>query len=489
MGRGISQVCASAGCTVLLFDANEVAASRAIEAIRAELSQLVGKGKLPQAEADGVLARVAIAERLEDLCTCDVIVEAIIEELDVKQKLMRDLEGIVNNDCLLATNTSSLSVTAIAAVCSAPGRVVGWHFFNPVPRMKVVEVIRTPITQPEAVEALVALSTKIGHRPVVTSDSPGFVVNHAGRAFVTEGLKLLAERAADHPVLDAILRSAGFRMGPFELLDLTGLDVSVPAMEAIHAQYYGDDRLRPVAFARTRLQAGLLGRKSGAGFYRYDTERTGGEPCAQKAECGDAKVWWPRTGPMAVPDTISSFLPPSAVSERPEDADVVLLAPLSGDLSSSIVDCPFDPSRVIGIDPIFGGTSGVSLMVSPATSSDALSSIESIFSSISIPTFVVSDSPGFVAPRVVACVVNLACEMAQQGIAAPTDIDIAVKLGLGYPFGPFEWGDRLGAKRIVEILRGLVSTFGDQRYRPSPWLVRRAGLGLPLSAPDRRTTS
>src|SRR5205085_1441297 len=166
---------------------------------------------------------------------------------------------------------------------------------NPVPRMKVVEVVRTPRTSQEVVQAMVSLSQRVGHRAVVTTDSPGFVVNHAGRAFVTEGLKLLAERAGDHQVLDTILRTcAGFRMGPFELLDLTGLDVSVPVMESIHAQYYGDDRYRPVALARTRMAAGLLGRKAGEGFYRYESGSTPAAPVQPPAagEAANVSVWW-----------------------------------------------------------------------------------------------------------------------------------------------------------------------------------------------------
>lgn len=486
MGRGIAQVCAAAGCTVQLFDSVKEGVTRAIEAVRADLAQAVAKGRLSQENADATLARILPVQDLRHMGECELVVEAIIEQLEPKQRLFRDLEAIVAPDCILATNTSSLSVTAIASTCEVPSRVVGWHFFNPVTRMKVVEVIQAPRTAPEAAQTLVALSRRIGHRPILTSDSPGFVVNHAGRAFVTEGLKLLAERAAEYQVLDAILRTcAGFRMGPFELLDLTGLDVSVPVMESIHTQYYGDDRYRPVTLARTRLLAGLLGRKSGQGFYSYESKVATPHPAKPATATAGATVWWPTDGPAALPEAIAALLPAGQRVSQAQQADVILLAPLGADLSTTVVKLQIDASKSVAIDPVFAGSTGVTLMACPETASATIEAARGLFAAQSIPAFVISDSPGYVAPRVVACIVNLACEMAQQGIASPADIDAAVRLGLGYPAGPFEWGDRLGAGRVLEILQGLHATFADPRYRPSPWLVRRARLSLSLSAPDR----
>ncbi|WP_210411646.1 3-hydroxyacyl-CoA dehydrogenase [Rhodoferax sediminis] len=488
MGRGIAQVCAAAGCSVQLFDTAKEAVARARDAVGGDLARGVAKGRLSQEDADATLARIQPANELRDMSDCELLVEAIVEKLEVKQQLFRELEATVRPDCILATNTSSLSVTAIAAACEHPGRVAGWHFFNPVPRMRLVEVIQAPRTSAETVEALVELSTRVGHRAIVASDSPGFVVNHAGRAFVTEGLKLLSECVAEHSMLDAILRNcAGFRMGPFELLDLTGLDVSVPVMESIHAQYYGDDRYRPVTLARTRLMAGLLGRKSGQGFYSYGSRGGGAAPVPQPpAIPAEAALWWPTEGPAALPETITSLLPAARRATEPRHADVIFLAPLGADLSTTAAQLQLDAAKVIAIDPVFAGTSGVTLMACPATAASTVMAARATFAAQSVLTFVISDTPGYVASRVVACIVNLACEMAQQGIASPADIDVAVRLALGYPAGPFEWGDRLGAARVLQILEGLHATFGDQRYRPSPWLVRRARLSLPLSAPDRQ---
>jgi 3-hydroxybutyryl-CoA dehydrogenase len=485
MGRGIAQVCAAAGNRVMLFDVSSESVLQAMDTIRIDLARAVSKGKMSSEDAASALLRIEPVDSVKRFRDCGLVVEAIIENLEVKQSLMRELESIVTHDCILATNTSSLSVSAIAAVCERPQRIAGWHFFNPVPRMKLVEIVHGPRTSKEAVDSLLELSQRIGHRAIVTADSPGFVVNHAGRAFVTEGLKLLAERTASHDILDATLRLAGFRMGPFELLDLTGLDVSVPVMESIHSQYYGDDRYRPTALARTRLVAGLLGRKTGEGFYSYRGEHPVAA-CAATATPAhpDPKIWWPTTGRCAVPATVTSLLAHSSRVADVGEADVILLAPLGSDLSTAVVELGLDARRSVGIDPLFSGTKGVTVMATAATSADTLSAATSLFASAEIPVYVIADSPGFVAPRVIACVVNLACEMAQQGLAKPAEIDTAVQLALGYPFGPFEWAEHLGPVRIVEILRGLFTTFGDPRYRPSPWLIRRAQLSLPLTTPD-----
>jgi 3-hydroxybutyryl-CoA dehydrogenase len=277
-------------------------------------------------------------------------------------------------------------------------------------------------------------------------------------------------------------------MGPLELLDLTGLDVSVPVMESIHTQYYGDDRYRPSALARTRLVAGLLGRKSGQGFYRYDGASAAPQAAAAAAPASplQSSFWWPTEGPGALPDVIASLLP--SVKREPDvsRADVILVAPLDKDLSSTLADMALDRSRTLAIDPLFASAAGVTLMTSPATAARTVEAAQAAFADAGVPSFVIADSPGYVAARVVACIVNLACEMAQQGIAPPADIDVAMRLGLGYPAGPFEWGDRLGAARVLQVMEALYATFRDPRYRPSPWLVRRARLALPLATPDRQ---
>ena len=238
MGRGIAQIAAQAGCRVLLLDTREGAAVEAKDVLGKQWGKLVEKGKLTAEAAAAANARLEIATSTRDLTYANVVVEAIVEQLDAKRVLFKELDDIVSADCVLATNTSSLSVTAIAAGTKFPERVAGFHFFNPVPLMKVVEVVAGALTDTPALDLLTALAAEWGHTPVRAQDTPGFIVNHAGRGYVTEALAILREGVADVPTIDAILReAAGFRLGPFELLDLTGLDVSHPVMESIYHQY------------------------------------------------------------------------------------------------------------------------------------------------------------------------------------------------------------------------------------------------------------
>lgn len=239
MGRGIAQIAIQGGIPVQLYDNRPGGAEEARAAIAATLTKLADKGKISADDVAAACRRLTVAASLEELAPCTIVVEAIVEKLEAKQALFTQIEGIVGDNCILATNTSSLSVTEIAAGCRRPGRVAGFHFFSPVPLMKIVEVITGPLTDEWIAATLTAVAHQMGHTPVQASDTPGFIVNHAGRGYLTESLRLLGENVADFPEIDRILReAAGFRMGPFELLDLTGLDVSQPVMESIYDQYY-----------------------------------------------------------------------------------------------------------------------------------------------------------------------------------------------------------------------------------------------------------
>ena len=239
MGRGIAQIAVQAGITVLLHDAAASAAHKAREAVGATFDTLQQKGKLSAGDAGRASAHLRVVDRLDELGGASLVIEAIVEDLEAKRTMFRELEAVLAEACVLATNTSSLSVTGIAAACAHPARVVGLHFFNPVPLMKLVEVIDGLRGAPEVGDAMMALARRMGHVPVRAKDTPGFIVNHAGRGFGTEALRLLGENVAEPHVIDAVLREqAGFRLGPFELLDLTGLDVSVPVMESIYRQYF-----------------------------------------------------------------------------------------------------------------------------------------------------------------------------------------------------------------------------------------------------------
>ncbi len=483
MGRGIAQIAVQGGIPVILHDSIPGGAEQAREAIIATLDKLAAKGKVTIAEARAAAERLTVAALLSDLAPCSVVVEAIVERLDVKRELFQQLEAVVANACILATNTSSLSVTAIAAACRYPGRVAGFHFFSPVPLMKVVEIIVGPLTDNAIADELTDMAKRMGHTPVRAKDTPGFIVNHAGRGYLTESLRLLGETIAEYPEIDRILRlGAGFRMGPFELLDLTGLDVSQPVMESIYDQYYQEPRFRPSPIARQRLAAGLLGRKSQRGFYRYDNGQKQ-EVGAEAVPPSDNLTVWLGSDDAAAHPQVVELLDRLGVERDngkiPGQEALCLVLPVGADATTASVAAGIDPARCVGLDPLF--LDGCrTLMTTPVTLARYRDAAHALFASDGSSVSVIHDSPGFISQRVVACIVNIGCDIAQQGIATPKDIDRAVTLGLGYPLGPLAMGDRIGASTVLRILDGLFDFYRDPRYRPSPWLKRRALLGLSL---------
>jgi 3-hydroxybutyryl-CoA dehydrogenase len=487
MGRGIAQIAALAGLTVRLYDTNPTAVSAARDYLADTFAKLTAKGKLDEARSLAALACVSGAQTVNDLADCDLVIEAIVEKLDVKRALFRELETVVSGRCLLASNTSSLSITAIAAGCTDPTRVVGYHFFNPVPLMKVVEVIDGLRGNPAAGDALMDLTRRMGHTPVRAKDMPGFVVNHAGRGMNTEGLRVAGEGVASFVEIDRIMREqAGFRLGPFELLDLTALDVSHPVMESIYHQFYEEPRFTPSPITGTRLAGGLLGRKTGEGFYRYDDGKQEVSKEAPAPTVLPRRVWISRRYPEAreaVLVLVAKAGVPLDEGATPATDSLLVVTPYGHDATTAAVDEALDASRVVAVDTLFplGAAQRRTLMTTPATTRIARDTAHALFAADGIPVTVIRDSTGFVAQRIVATIVNIGCEIAQKQIATPADIDLAVTLGLGYPRGPLGLGDALGANTILTILRNMSSVLGEPRYRPSPWLARRAQLGLSLT--------
>ena len=484
MGRGIAQIAAQAGDRVVLFDARPGAADEARVALGQTWQRLVTRGKLDAATADAALGRVRAAAQLADLADCEVVVEAIVEDLDIKQRLFAELEDVVAADAILATNTSSLSVTAIAAGLQHAGRVAGFHFFSPVPLMKIVEVVDGLLTEPAVSEALLALGERWGHAAVRAKDTPGFIVNHAGRGYGTEGLRVLAEAVAPHPVIDRVLRDcAGFRMGPCELLDLTGLDVSGPVMDSIYHQYYEEPRFRPQPVVRTMQAAGLLGRKSGRGFYTY-TDGVQARPPEHLLPAVRAEsVWVSDAQPAAaarVRELVAGLGARVSHGARPADDDLIIVTPLGEDASTCAAREGLDARRTVAVDTLFAMDARRVVMTTPVTTAEWRDRALGLLGADGVPVDPIRDSAGLIAQRVVAHIVNIACEIAQYGIAAPADIDRAVTLGLGYPRGPLAWGDALGPRQVLAVLENLLATTGDPRYRPSPWLRRRAQLDVSL---------
>jgi 3-hydroxybutyryl-CoA dehydrogenase len=488
MGRGIAQIAAAAGFPVRLFDANAAAVVEAQSFVGKMLERAAEKGQLAPDAAKAAAARVHAAASLKDLAGCKLVIEAIVERIEPKQELFKQLEDIVDDETILATNTSSLSVTAIAAQCREPQRVAGYHFFNPVPLMKIVEVIGGAHTSPAVLDTLQAVASRVGHSGVRALDTPGFLVNHAGRAFGTEALRIVGEGIADRATVDNILRdAAGFRMGPFELMDLVGLDVTIPAMESIYGQYFHEVRYKPSPLGRQWLSAGLLGRKTGRGFYEYKDGQIVRPPEPPVPQSRPVSVWIGPGGREVreiIGDLARQLGVPIDRSARPDVGSLCVVMPLGDDATTTATNLNLDPGRTVAIDGIYALKGRRTVMTTPVTSAESRDAAHALFAADGGKVSVIRDSPGFIAQRVVAMIANLGADIAQQRIASPADIDLGVRLGLGYPMGPLAMGDKIGADHVLTILERMYAFYGDPRYRPSPWLKRRALLGVSLLTPE-----
>ncbi len=489
MGRGIVQVAAAGGMSVLMTDNRPGAAEEARDFIEKMLTRAAEKGSMRQDEVVAAMRRVTIVSGPAEMKPSHVVVEAIAENLDAKRQLFAELENIVSPDCILATNTSSLSVTTIAANLKTPQRFAGLHFFNPVPLMKLVEVIDGLQTESWVTEALMIVGRRMTREPVHLTDAPGFLVNQVGRGFTLEAAHLVYEGVASFADVDRVMRDVGgFRMGPFELMELTGLDVTQPASELIYNQFFQEPRYRPNLIMRARYEAGVLGRKTKKGFYDYDAEMkpiVRAEPPAPAAYPGH--VWVSPAelhGHAVLTDLLRKIGASIETGPKPSANALILVTPLGEDATTCAVEQELDPKRTVAVDTLFSMLKRRTIMGTPLTDHVYRNAAHGLLSSDGVPVTVCRDSPGFIAQRIVAMIVNIGCTIAQSRTAQPADIDKAVALGLNYPHGPFRYGDVLGPERVHKVLASMYRIYGDPRYRASIWLTRRARLGVSLLTPE-----
>ena len=483
MGQGIVQVSLQGGMNVVLFDIKDGSAAAGRDHVVRRLERLAEKGTLTADAVAAMADTVSVAKSLADFADCQTVVEAVYENLEAKQQIFCELENHVSDDCLLTSNTSSLPIGSIARVCNRPERVAGFHFFNPVPLMRLVEVVRGPLTAEWVMDCLCTLGERMGRIPVKVKDAPGFLVNFGGRAFTTEGLAVVHEGVASPAQVDAVMRDCGhFRMGPFQLMDLTGIDVNYPVSLIVHQQYGYDPRLRTAPLHKALYDSGRFGRKTGIGHFRYD----------EKGEAVDAPS----------PDHETTAIPAAqvyCVAEAPELDDLLAGVTLNvtDDGSSPIIaalfgeDCStfasrmgIDHKRLVAIDVTGDISKRVTIMSAPGAAADALNAVSAGLQQNGRKVTVISDSAGFIGQRIRGMVGNLGCEMAQIQIADPDSIDLAMKLGLNYPLGPLEIIADLGVERAFAIMAAMHAVSGDDRYRPSVWLRRRAQLGLDIKTPN-----
>jgi len=470
MGQGIAQIGLQSGLDVVLYDLDRAALEKAANTIFGFIEKLEGKGKLDAGATEGAKKRLKLAEAISDFAPCEAVIEAIIERLEPKQKLFAELENVVSQDAILASNTSSLSIAEIASGCTSKSRICGLHFFNPVPLMKLVEVVVAPNTTNKIAERAIALSNAIGKVPVRVKDGPGFLVNLQGRAMSQESLAIVQEGVTEPAVLDRIMRDAvNFRMGPFELMDLTGLDVNYPAATYIYEGYQHDPRLKTTTLHALLFNSGSLGRKTGSGFFDY---AEGASVAPSPAVSSNPPSFSPSIGEASADlDGLAKDV------GWTEGTDVTLIAPIGEDCTTACVRLGLDPKRTVAVDCTARGNMHLTVMAAPG-GGELCTQVADWLRSKDFKVEVIKDSPGFVLQRMLGMVANLGCELAQIGVGSPEDIDLGMKLAQNYPKGPMEFADWLGLEKLYTIMLQLQAITGSDRYRPALWLRRRAMLGL-----------
>ncbi|OQD53301.1 3-hydroxyacyl-CoA dehydrogenase [Streptomyces phaeoluteigriseus] len=475
MGQGIAQVALTAGHPVRLYDAVAGRAGEAAAAIGARLDRLVEKDRLTAAERDAARARLTPVDTLAGLADCALVVEAVLERLDVKQDLMRALEDVVGEDCLLATNTSSLSVTAIGAALRNPGRLVGLHFFNPAPLLPLVEVVSGFATDVTSATRAYETARLWGKTPVACADTPGFIVNRIARPFYAEAFAVHEAQGADPATIDAVLReSGGFRMGAFELTDLIGQDVNESVTHSVWQAFFQDVRFTPSLSQRRLVESGHLGRKTGQGWYDHRDGAERAEPHTAEKRRPPAHVIV--EGDLGPASELLAMIREAGIPVREEDEDngTRLVLPSGGQLALADGQTSVEFRDVVYFDLAldYRKATRVAVSASQDTPQQTLSEAIGLFQALGKDVSVIGDVPGMIVARTVARIVDLAHDAVAKGVATEEDIDTAMRLGVNYPLGPFEWSRRLGRVWAHDLLEELHLREPSGRYAPSLALYR-----------------
>jgi 3-hydroxybutyryl-CoA dehydrogenase len=504
MGSGIALAALLSGLRTILYDIDQALLSKARDYI---------EGHLQRKQRAINIKYLKLSSDLNALQTAGVVIEAIPEDLRLKQELFSRLDQICPPPAVLATNTSTLSVTAISGAVTTPERVAGMHFFNPAPVLPLVEVVRGARSSPTTVQSLVDLAKKLGKTPVVAGDTPGFIVNRVARPFYGESLRLLGEGTAQHAQIDRLLREAGgFKMGPFELMDLIGIDINFTATQSMYEQTFLEPRYRPHILQARMVQDKALGRKTGRGFYTYDTSPPRNEispnqatPLAQGNKILISNGSWvpglagvcreAGFGVEIVPieDYLRIEIIPRAAAgvvtagkqeglaqaitglERLLEPDTPLFVQCADVTLAEVSTYATHPQRLIGFDGLFfSNEPTATLVASPGLSQQGQQTALSFLAAMGKSGEWVQDSPGLVLPRVICMLANEAAFVLGEGVADEATIDLAMQLGTNYPKGPLEWAANLGYNRVVTVLEHLYQEYGEERYRIAPLLKRWA---------------
>ncbi|MFY4721818.1 3-hydroxyacyl-CoA dehydrogenase [Streptomyces sp. LaBMicrA B280] len=477
MGQGIAQVALVAGHPVRLYDTAPGRAREAAAAIGARLDRLVEKGRLDATARDAARARLEPAEALAELADCGLVVEAVVERLDVKQRLFGELEDVVGEDCLLATNTSSLSVTAIGGALRHPGRFLGLHFFNPAPLLPLVEVVSGFATDVTSATRAYETARVWGKTPVACADTPGFIVNRIARPFYAEAFAVYEAQAADPATIDAILReSGGFRMGAFELTDLIGQDVNEAVTHSVWQSFFQDVRFTPSLAQRRLVESGRLGRKVGHGWYDHGEGAEKPEPHTADKERPPAYVL--AEGDLGPAAELLALIREAGIQVRTEDGDEDghLELPGGGQLVLADGQTSVEFRDVVYFDLAldYRKATRIALSASQDTSQTTLAEAVGLFQALGKDVSVIGDVPGMIVARTVARIIDLAHDAVAKGVATEEDVDTAMRLGVNYPLGPFAWDRRLGDEFAYDVLDAMHERDPSGRYAPSLALYRHA---------------
>jgi 3-hydroxybutyryl-CoA dehydrogenase len=483
MGAGIAQLAIGAGAETFLVDPVEGAVERGEAGIRKGLERWAAKGRA----VDPALLHTA--RELGALRDCDIVVEAAPERLELKHELFGTLSReVVSADCVLASNTSSVPITAIARVAERPERVVGMHFFNPAPVMKLVEVIAGLESSAAALARTRELGEAMGKSVIDCRDGPGFLVNRCNRPFGLEALKLLQDGIADVPTIDRIVRAAGFRMGPFELQDLVGIDTGFEVSKSFAELGFGEPRWRPSPLSAQMVAAGRFGRKTGRGWYDYDDGAPHRPDDPQPPTANPLPALVVGNSPLATHlRNATTGTDPTVAFEAGEAVPAGTDA-TGGTGPRVAIDCDgsyegdLPVARLIDAAPL-AGRSGCGFFT--LATGGAVELVEgpggdvarAFFESLGRPVVEIGDCVGGVSGRMVCQVINESCFAVQEGVGSPADVDAGMQLGMNHPRGPFAWLDAIGAPQVLRVLDGLRAFTGEERYRAAPWLRLKVARG------------
>ncbi|MDD9857045.1 MAG: 3-hydroxyacyl-CoA dehydrogenase [Gammaproteobacteria bacterium] len=486
MGAGIAQVAAAAGHRVKLHDRDAAAIDRGLKAIRAALDRRVERGRLDARASEQQLARIEPCPALAQLSDCALVIEAVAEDVQVKRALLAQAEKACAAETVLATNTSSLSVTEIGAALARPHNLVGMHFFNPAPAMKLVEVVSGAATAAQVAQRAFDTAAAWGKTPVFARASPGFIVNRVTRALYAEPLRLLQEGAAGIATLDALFKeSAGFPLGPFELMDVIGNDVNYAVTESMFDAYYRDSRFQPSLLQKELVAGGLLGRKSGRGWYDYASA-----PAAPQPETAHSD-FRPRAvtvrGDLGVAEGLAALAEQSGVevARRHRESgeagiyiDDTCLALTDGRSATLRASQDRRPDLVL-FDLMADYAAGrrIALAGARQAGARALQHAVGFFNALGKSVSVLDDAPGLCVMRTVCMLANEGADAVYHGVCDAAAVDRAMRHGMNYPRGPLRWADQIGLARVQSVLRNLQRGYGLERYRCSQLIERKAAAG------------